>query len=161
GQKTHMAAGECWIFDTWRLHNVYNVPEPRVHLVADTVGSAHLWDLIGQAEQPFGKSPNPPIPPRHVAYEPGKKVDLAFETYNFPVVMTPWEQEYMLGWFFQEMAHSESAPAEAVANLKAIMQPFRRQWRNLWARFGADEAGWPAYKEALEDIDAKLKKFEG
>src|SRR5262249_40360462 len=26
GQKVHMAPGECWIFDTWRLHNVYNVP---------------------------------------------------------------------------------------------------------------------------------------
>ena len=35
----HMAAGECWIFDTWRNHNVINdASQSRIHLVADTVG---------------------------------------------------------------------------------------------------------------------------
>lgn len=24
GETVNMAAGECWIFDTWREHNVFN-----------------------------------------------------------------------------------------------------------------------------------------
>ena len=35
-----MRPGECWIFDTWRRHNVLNpTPHERIHLVIDTVGS--------------------------------------------------------------------------------------------------------------------------
>src|SRR5690349_15253948 len=42
----HMKAGECWIFDTWRLHRVTNdAPMSRVHLVVDTVGGAGFWTL--------------------------------------------------------------------------------------------------------------------
>src|SRR4029079_1480277 len=37
--QTQMAAGEVWIFDTWRPHNVLNPPGvERIHLVIDTVG---------------------------------------------------------------------------------------------------------------------------
>jgi hypothetical protein len=37
--EVNMRAGECWIFDTWRMHNVVNDHAlPRIHLVADTVG---------------------------------------------------------------------------------------------------------------------------
>jgi hypothetical protein len=43
----HMAAGECWIFDTWRNHNVINdASQSRIHLVADTVGGEAFWDLV-------------------------------------------------------------------------------------------------------------------
>ena len=44
----NMAAGECWIFDTWRQHRVLNdAVESRVHLVVDTVGGGAFWDLVG------------------------------------------------------------------------------------------------------------------
>ena len=44
--STRMAAGECWIFDTWRMHNVLNpTPLERIHLVADTVGSEAFWRM--------------------------------------------------------------------------------------------------------------------
>src|SRR5207247_11382955 len=58
GKALHMAAGECWIFDTWRLHNVKNPnARDRIHLVADTVGSGPFWDLAGRAERPFADQP--------------------------------------------------------------------------------------------------------
>ena len=45
----NMAAGECWIFDTWRQHRVLNdAVESRVHLVVDTVGGGGFWDLVGR-----------------------------------------------------------------------------------------------------------------
>jgi len=38
-EHVHMAAGECWVFDTWTMHRVLNDAErSRVHLVIDTVG---------------------------------------------------------------------------------------------------------------------------
>ena len=54
-RSVHMPAGEAWIFDAWRLHNVLNpTGDQRIHLVADTVGSATFWDLVARGERPFG-----------------------------------------------------------------------------------------------------------
>ncbi|HEX6641547.1 MAG TPA: aspartyl/asparaginyl beta-hydroxylase domain-containing protein, partial [Thermoanaerobaculia bacterium] len=45
--SVNMRAGEAWIFDTWRVHNVLNPhPTRRIHLVADTIGSAAFFDLV-------------------------------------------------------------------------------------------------------------------
>ena len=36
-RQIHMTAGECWLFDTWKTHNVINnTSQPRIHLVIDT-----------------------------------------------------------------------------------------------------------------------------
>lgn len=45
----HMAAGECWIFDTWRMHKVVNGAEDsRIHLVVDTVGGDGFWEMVAR-----------------------------------------------------------------------------------------------------------------
>jgi hypothetical protein len=47
GETVNMAAGECWIFDTWREHNVFNdASEHRIYLVADSVGGAEFSSLV-------------------------------------------------------------------------------------------------------------------
>ena len=47
GAQVNMRAGECWIFDTWSKHNVYNDDAlARIHLVADTVGGDGFWHLV-------------------------------------------------------------------------------------------------------------------
>ena len=76
---TRMLAGECWIFDTWRRHNVLNpTPHERIHLVIDTVGSDAFWALVEKSE----------APPRHVPFA-GEDRDLIFESVNIPNVMSP------------------------------------------------------------------------
>jgi hypothetical protein len=48
-EQVHMAAGEAWIFDNWRLHRVENpVNAARIHLVADTSGSGSFWQFVAQ-----------------------------------------------------------------------------------------------------------------
>ncbi len=48
--EINMRAGECWIFDTWRMHNVVNDHAlPRIHLVADTVGGTGFWQLVARS----------------------------------------------------------------------------------------------------------------
>jgi hypothetical protein len=60
-ESVHMAAGEVWVFDTWRRHRVDNpASSPRIHLVIDTVGSASLWDLIDRPD----REPRSAIPTR-------------------------------------------------------------------------------------------------
>src|SRR5687767_5830805 len=51
-QVVHMAAGEAWVFDNWRTHRVENfTADERIHLVADTSGSAAFWRLVAQSEE--------------------------------------------------------------------------------------------------------------
>src|SRR3954451_9793992 len=56
GEEVHMAAGECWVFDTWSLHSVHNdATQSRIHLVADTVGGDGLLTLMEQG-RPAGET---------------------------------------------------------------------------------------------------------
>ena len=56
--EVNMAAGECWIFDTWRRHCVLNHgDDTRIHLVADTVGGERFWDLVAQGRTPEQREP--------------------------------------------------------------------------------------------------------
>ncbi len=52
-ERVHMAAGEAWLFDNWRLHRVENPSHvERIHLVADTSGTAPFWRLAAQGDMP-------------------------------------------------------------------------------------------------------------
>ena len=162
GDKSlHMGTGECWLFNTWLMHNVINPTDnTRIHLVCDTVGSATFWDLADQAEQPFGKKRKQQATPRLVAYKPKEKASFETETVNFPVVMSPWEQRVMLDWLFQDIDAAEDWPPQAAGRIKTLMDRFHRTWQGLWARYGESEAGWPAYQNAIEEIRAQLAPFQ-
>ena len=84
----NMGPGECWIFDTWRLHKVINDAErSRIHLVADTVGGEGFWELARR-----GRASDAPAPANWTAQkiEPsGAKHVLEFESVNVPIVMSP------------------------------------------------------------------------
>ena len=86
GDETiHMAPGECWIFDSFRWHEVHNKgSEQRVHLVLDTVGGGLLPQLMKDAEADTAQ-------PRRFAPGSGKGKGLLFERVNSPKVMSPWE----------------------------------------------------------------------
>lgn len=158
-RAVHMAAGEAWIFDTWKTHNVLNPnPTRRIHLVCDTVGSAAFWDLAARGERPFGpRGGPPPEAPRLVPFQEGFEPALAFETVNHPVVMSPWEQEVLLGALAQDLAVQDGLAAE----LRAELDRFRLDWQALWAAHGERREGWPAYQEALARLQARLARFEG
>lgn len=56
--EVNMAAGECWIFDTWRMHRVINAADDqRIHLVADTIGSERFWQIVNAGRVPGLNSP--------------------------------------------------------------------------------------------------------
>jgi hypothetical protein len=162
GRALHMAPGETWIFDTWRLHNVLNPDSrDRVHLVADTVGSASFWDLAAQAERPFADDPSPPTQATFVPFVPESEPALETETVNFPVVMSPWEQECLIVRILEDLGQSERTVPELAIQLEATLERFHRQWRALWARHGEAATGWSAFRELLRRIDGEIDAFAG
>lgn len=158
GDRTvHMAAGEAWIFDTWKIHNVLNPnPTRRIHLVSDTVGSAAFWDLAAAGTRPFGAPGGAPA--RDVPFAPDEDPELRFETVNQPVVMSPWEQESLLASLVQDLA---AEPPGLVAELRAELDRFRADWRAVWAAHGESAAGWPGYRRLLAGLEARLGRFQG
>ena len=143
-KSLHMAAGEAWIFDAWKLHNVLNpTGDQRIHLVGDTVGSASFWNLVARGERPFAENESAPQEPRQVAYEPGKAIELQTERSNYPLVMSPWEQEALARSMFGEIGSNGDA-TEAERSFRGSLRSFLQDWRVLWARYGQSQDGWPS-----------------
>lgn len=156
----HMAPGECWVFDTWKIHKVTNPADyPRIHLVCDTVGSGPFWDLLAGALDPFASQSREFLPGR-IDYRPDHQPVLHFETVNAPEVMTPWEQESLLAVLLDDLA-AVDPPAETFRQFQARLERFRFHWRGLWARFGASPRGHRAYALALEELSAQMQEMRG
>ena len=70
-ERVHMAAGEAWVFDNWRLHRVENPTDvERIHLVADTSGTAPFWRFVAQAGLPVEQW-------RELRFDPGASASAA------------------------------------------------------------------------------------
>lgn len=138
----HMAAGECWIFDTWRVHKVVNSNDrARIHLVADTVGGAGFWPLVSGGRVP-GLSP--PMWRATQVAPGGADAALRYESVNLPVVMTPWEIREHLTFVLEDALDHPRLDA-----LHYHIADFCRRWRALWACHGEDRAGWPEYRDEI------------
>ena len=143
GVTINMAAGECWIFDTWRQHKVENdANRSRIHLVVDTVGGPVFWDLVAR-----GRHHDVAMEgwvPRTVT--PGATpAQLARERYNIPVVMSPWEIHYHLHGLLDEADQASSL----TRNARQLSETFFRTWRSLWVQHGDSGNGIDQYADAL------------
>lgn len=147
----HMAAGEAWIFDNWRLHRVENgASRERVHLVADTVGSASFWQLVEAGM--VGR------PARKVPFAPGQATPLLFERHNVFRILPPAEMELLLGDLAQELvdrAAPDGSATPAVQRFRILLRTFCHDWRQLWLLYADSPEGQPAYESALEDLRAQ------
>jgi len=148
GETVHMKAGECWVFDSFALHDVKNQgSERRVHLVLDTVGGERLWDLVAAASTGSG-----PAPAIWKASTGGAHKPLAYEQINRPKVMSPWEMRRHIDYVF------EHAPADARDEpLARRLDRFISAWHAAWARFGTSDEGLPTYHALIERMRGELK----
>jgi hypothetical protein len=142
----NMAAGECWIFDTWRLHRVLNDDEhSRVHLVIDTVGGERFWNHINGGQVPG--QPKAGWRPQHIAPDATMRPELDFESTNVPTVMTPWEFREHFALLLNEMGRHPLAPA-----IQQALMSFTRRWHALWSCYGENREGWPRYRALLDQV---------
>jgi uncharacterized protein (TIGR03032 family) len=152
-RSMHMAAGDAWIFDATRPHDVRNsTGDARIHLVADTVGSKAFWNLVADGWHPFTPAGGSATAPRrHVAWVPSVRPELATERVNFPVVMTPWEMATHVATLRDLLG--EAAAGHAFA---AALDDLVADWRAAWATHGNGEEGWPAFRELLARAAERL-----
>lgn len=149
----NMAAGECWIFDTWRLHRVINdAVESRTHLVVDTVGGDAFWDLVAQGRPFPSQGAAEEWRPRMVAPQPGVRTTLECENFNLPAVMTPWELSYQLGLLFNDVL-----PNPQIGRVQELASELVRSWRGLWAQFGDSSQGRPLFRARIDRFLADVE----
>jgi len=147
GEAVHLAAGECWLLDSFYPHAVENRgSETRIHLVLDTVGSSTLSDLIGEAlESP---SPGPKVEPGSV---PATALD--FEQVNAPDVMSPWELSahiaYLRDWV---------ADPNELSRIDGQLDRLQMAWAGAWARFGTSREGYKRYESILRGAELALQE---
>lgn len=144
GEVVNMAAGECWIFDTWRQHSVHNdATKPRIHLVIDTIGGAGFWQLVsaGRSHQAM-----PPGWGVRLIQPRGAEVDtFPCEAVNVPAVMSPWELSSHLDLLFTDAQQHPNLSA-----VREITMRFLHAWQGLWFEFADAEAGRARFRELLQ-----------
>ena len=144
GQGIHMAAGDCWIFDTWRQHRVINdASRARIHLVCDTVGGGGFWDLVAQGRP--HDAPASDWQPRRLPPGTDAPDVFACESYNLPRVMTPWELNQHLAFLF-----GECLPHPGLPLLQQHAGRLMRHWKGLWAQYGDAPEGRGAFRSAFD-----------
>ena len=151
GTSVHMKAGECWAFDSFRLHEVQNKgSEQRIHLVIDTVGTEQLWDLL---EHSIDESADADL-----LIEPGAvdRTKMAFEQVNRPKVMTPWELRIHFAYLI-----GHALPDPKLETVKQRLKRFVSAWQGAWARFGDSDSGLPTYRQLIEGIRHDLQRVGG
>jgi len=145
----NMAAGECWIFDTWLLHHVLNDQDhARIHLVADTVGGAAFWDLVNQGRP--HTAPRDGWAPRRI--EPGGDAPpLMFESVNSQSPMSYWELRDLVQFIL-----NEAQPQPRMAQVADLCGVFVRNWQTLWFRHGSAAEGMDEYAAHLGGFLGRL-----
>lgn len=155
GEQRHMAAGECWIFDTWRLHRVVNGGELlRTHLVIDTAGSSRFWEL---AERAYASAvAGRQLQPTFVPYTEGLQANILTERYGQQTVMSPGEVDHLVDDLVRDFsARSDNAPA-LTATYRRVLLGFCKDWRALWYQYGIQQVGWLHYDSLLKATLAAL-----
>ena len=151
GETVHMAPGECWVFDSFAPHDVQNKgSERRIHLVLDTVGNEHMWDLVEQASAGV-KPPNEPWIPD----EKAELRQLTFERWNLPKVMSPWEIRQHLAYILEH-----ALPHDRLEHATKRLDRFATAWEAAWSQYGSSESGFPVYRNLIDAMRAELKAMK-
>lgn len=140
-QVVHMAAGEAWVFDNWRSHRVENfTPEERIHLVADTSGSANFWQLVAQSD-------NPAAQVQTVPYIPDRQMSPLMERAKLATVMTPGEIDFLILDLRSELVAQENVTDGRTRLIRyhGLLEAFCKDWRQLYALYGDESEGWPEF----------------
>jgi hypothetical protein len=150
GEETvHMAAGEAWLFDNWRLHRVENpAPEQRIHLVADTTGTANFWQLALRA---------PATPPQQwpvVGFRPEAAASPLTETNQRAAILPAAEVQLLINDLRAELvaARDTTEARGAVAAFSGFLEGFICDWRQLCALHGTQGAGREEFRRLATNV---------
>jgi hypothetical protein len=150
GSDVHMAPGEAWIFDNWRLHSVLNpTPDERIHLVADTAGNAAFWKLVSAGENDSAHA-------EMTAYQPQWSPTLLTERSELRPIMNPAELELLVGNLRGELVLTSDTSESRLrlGQYHALLDGFVRDWRQYYMLHGEDESGWQDFAGLRDSVRA-------
>jgi hypothetical protein len=148
-EQVHMAAGESWTFDNWRMHSVENRSEiTRIHLVIDTVGSADIWKMIN------GRG----CVPRRFAFDPEGKPELMFEDFRGLPVIPAAELRTDLETLVEDIEGRDPRRSTLKENIRRVTADFLHDWHSKWMIYGTRRSGLPAYEELIESYQGSLEQ---
>ena len=153
GEAVHMAAGEAWIFDNWRRHHVENRADAdRIHLVADTTGTAAFWRLATGATPPRAQWPT-------VGWQPGARPDLLTEDDQRSPIMPAAEVQWLVDDLRAELTSAtDTAETQArAARLDKVLESFVFDWRQLCALHGTSGRG----REDFRRLERTVRQIAG
>lgn len=151
-EQVHMAAGESWIFDNWRVHKVENPSnQTRIHLVADTTGNGQFWQMVRAAQAG--------VESRMVDYRPGARAPIATERFNTYKVMPPGEIDQLLFDLADESISTKPGNngRTELAAFRVLLDSFCKDWRQLWSLFADTDQGAPHYRKRLALFQQQAK----
>ncbi|TFG84436.1 MAG: aspartyl beta-hydroxylase, partial [Chromatiales bacterium] len=131
-ERVHMAAGEAWLFDNWRLHRVENPSHvERIHLVADTSGTAPFWRLAAQSDTPMAQW-------HQHRFNPALDAQLMTENNVPPAIMPAAEVQLLLRDLGAELTTVDNSDAarSVVHQYQMLLEDFCHDWRQLCAMHG-------------------------
>lgn len=135
GEAAHMAAGEAWIFDNWRRHHVENgADQDRIHLVADTTGTAAFWRLARGPKPPRAQWPT-------VGWRPGERSDLLTENDQRSPIMPAAEVQGLVDDLRAELTADTPEAKTRADRLDKVLESFTFDWRQLCALHGTRGEG--------------------
>ncbi|MBT8114976.1 MAG: aspartyl/asparaginyl beta-hydroxylase domain-containing protein [Arenicella sp.] len=145
-EQVHMQAGECWIFDSWRNHNVVNEsPHDRVHLVLDTAGSSRFWELVRTMEASTNEDVNAELVP----FKPGLEVEIKTERYNVAPVMAPGELEAIANELIEDFTANPENDPVLIKQYTALLSNLAKDWRETYLLWGYEPGGVKCYQDLL------------
>ena len=150
-----MAAGESWIFDSWKTHRVENKSEEfRVHLVIDTIGSPRFWEMVGKSEWRCAKHCRKPatVKDRFIPYEEGYNPAISTEKYNAPLVMHPGEIDALIVGIVVDARACRTNHGLVLNHFEKTLQDFRFEWQRLWSLYGQSREGWPLFENLISSV---------
>jgi len=148
GERVHMAAGEAWVFDNWRLHQVENPTDTeRIHLVGDTSGSASFWELVAQSEKAGARI-------QHLAYDAARSASPLTERTLPRPVMPPAEMDLLILDMRSELVLEVDAPDQRarLARYHALLLALGRDWRQLYSLHGEEPDGWEQFARLRDAV---------
>ena len=157
-QKVHMAPGEVWIFDSWKMHTVVNPSgHTRVHLVIDTAGSPEFWEMVEKSEV-FSSSARERQhrEPDLVPFKSAQKVSINTERYNMSVVMPAGEVDALVEGIIGDVCSVDENSVSSIEHFIAIVNFFRFKWRSIWAVHGDGKTGWLDYESLVSRTNKEL-----
>ncbi len=154
-ESVHMAAGEAWLFDNWRLHRVENPCDAeRIHLVADTTGTSAFWQFVARADAAD-------MTVREFRFDPARNAVPMTERMAPPPIMLPAEVELQVMDLRGELTPQADPPdaRDRAARYHGLLDGFCRDWRQVYLLHGAQRSGWPDYVTLRDTLRAASRQL--